>query len=74
MVQHLQIFDYVCLSSTILPGQFIEYVDEEHEHFTTQITIKNAKYIAPLVSCRNSRKYLIKMIRNVIENRHFIHV
>lgn len=49
MVQHLQMFDYIALGSDIQPGQFIEYVDEEHEHFTTKILVRNGKYIAPMV-------------------------
>lgn len=48
MVQHLQMFDYISLGSDIQPGQFIEYVDEEHEHFTTKILVRNGKYIAPM--------------------------
>ncbi|XP_065221869.1 mitochondrial enolase superfamily member 1-like isoform X2 [Planococcus citri] len=47
MVQHLQFFDYICLSATIQPGQFIEYVDDEHDHFTTEITISNGNYMPP---------------------------
>lgn len=50
MVQHLQIFDYISLSAKIRPGQFIEYVDEEHEHFTTTLNVKNGNYIAPEVT------------------------
>lgn len=32
MVQHLQVFDYICLSGTF-EDRMIEYVDHLHEHF-----------------------------------------
>ncbi|XP_034938624.1 mitochondrial enolase superfamily member 1-like [Chelonus insularis] len=46
MVQHLQMWDYICLSGTI-EKRIIEYVDQQHEHFETPTIIKNAQYIAP---------------------------
>lgn len=49
MVQHLQMWDYISLSGTE-EGRFIEYVDEQHEHFETELTLKNARYIPPRVS------------------------
>lgn len=48
MVQHLQLFDYVCLTGTT-EGRVIEYVDQQHEHFEDPTVIKNARYQAPKV-------------------------
>lgn len=49
MVQHLQIFDYICLSRTT-ENRYIEYVDQEHEHFEDPVKVKHGHYIAPTVS------------------------
>lgn len=48
MVQHLQMWDYVCLSGTT-ENRFIEYVDQQHEHFEDPVIIKNARYQVPKV-------------------------
>ncbi|XP_066995469.2 mitochondrial enolase superfamily member 1 isoform X2 [Anabrus simplex] len=47
MVQHLQMFDFVCLSGTS-EGRMIEYVDQEHEHFENPVVVRQAHYQAPL--------------------------
>ncbi|KAI5706440.1 hypothetical protein M8J75_008181 [Diaphorina citri] len=46
MVQHLQIFDYVCVSQS-LHNRLIEFVDQETSHFFYPVRIENAHYIAP---------------------------
>lgn len=46
MVQHLQIWDYVALSGST-EGRFIEYVDQQHEHFDSPLVVENAHYKAP---------------------------
>uniref|UniRef100_A0A8D8QCW7 Mitochondrial enolase superfamily member 1 n=1 Tax=Cacopsylla melanoneura TaxID=428564 RepID=A0A8D8QCW7_9HEMI len=46
MVQHLQVFDYICLSQT-LHHRLIEFVDQETSHFMHPVRIENAHYIAP---------------------------
>ncbi|KAL4716836.1 hypothetical protein ACJJTC_012647 [Scirpophaga incertulas] len=46
MVQHLQMWDYVSLSAS-MDGRFIEYVDQQHEHFSDPCIVENARYIAP---------------------------
>ncbi|XP_014222544.1 mitochondrial enolase superfamily member 1-like [Trichogramma pretiosum] len=46
MVQHLQMWDYICLSGT-LRNRMIEYVDQQHEHFENPTVIKNAHYMPP---------------------------
>lgn len=46
MVQHLQMWDYLSLSGTD-EGRYIEYVDEQHEHFTTPLEIYKGRYQMP---------------------------
>lgn len=46
MVQHLQMWDYVALSGTS-EGKFIEYIDQQHEHFVNPTIVENAHYLAP---------------------------
>ncbi|XP_065173962.1 mitochondrial enolase superfamily member 1-like [Atheta coriaria] len=45
MVQHLQMWDYLSLSGT-MEGRFIEYVDQQHEHFQDRLDVRNAHYQA----------------------------
>ena len=45
-VQHLSIFDYLCVS-TSLENRVIEYVDHLHEHFVDPVTIRNGRYQLP---------------------------
>ena len=40
LVQHLSIFDYVCVSGS-LEGRMIEYVDHLHEHFVDPVVIRD---------------------------------
>ncbi|KAG8233538.1 hypothetical protein J437_LFUL012781 [Ladona fulva] len=46
MVQHLQIFDYVCLTAT-MEGRLIESVDQQKDHFEYPAIVANAHYLAP---------------------------
>jgi L-fuconate dehydratase len=46
MVQHLQMWDYVALSGTS-EGRYIEYVDQQHEHFVNPTIVENACYMPP---------------------------
>lgn len=46
LVQHLSIFDYVCVSGS-LEGRMIEYVDHLHEHFLDPVVIRNGRYQVP---------------------------
>lgn len=48
MVQHLQIWDYICVSGTT-KGRLIEYVNHLSEHFKTPSKIVSCHYIAPKV-------------------------
>ncbi len=46
-VQHLSIFDYICVSGS-LDGRVIEYVDHLHEHFNDPVRVRNGRYAVPL--------------------------
>ncbi|MEA5503892.1 L-fuconate dehydratase [Halotia wernerae UHCC 0503] len=45
-VQHLSIFDYICVSGT-LENRFIEYVSHLHENFLDPVTIQKGHYMPP---------------------------
>lgn len=45
-VQHLSIFDYICVSVS-LENRVVEYVDHLHEHFIDPVIIKDCCYVAP---------------------------
>jgi L-fuconate dehydratase len=45
-VQHLSIFDYVCVSAS-LEDRIVEYVDHLHEHFVDPVVIRGGRYAAP---------------------------
>jgi len=46
-VQHLQIFDYICVSATT-ENRVIEYVDHLHEHFLDPCIVKDGNYMPPV--------------------------
>ncbi len=45
-VQHLSIFDYVCVSAS-LTDRVLEYVDHLHDHFLTPVHMRNGHYMPP---------------------------
>ena len=45
-VQHLAIFDFVCVSGT-MDKRVIEYVDHLHEHFLAPVVIRRGCYMPP---------------------------
>jgi L-fuconate dehydratase len=45
-VQHLAIFDYLCVSAS-LEDRIVEYVDHLHEHFLDPVVIRNGRYVVP---------------------------
>jgi len=45
-VQHLSIFDYVCVSAS-LEDRIVEYVDHLHEHFVDPVVIRAGRYVPP---------------------------
>lgn len=46
-VQHLSIFDYVCVSAS-LENRLLEYVDHLHEHFLDPVVMRNGCYMPPV--------------------------
>lgn len=46
-VQHLAIFDYLCVSAS-LEHRIVEYVDHLHEHFVHPVTMRGGRYMPPL--------------------------
>lgn len=46
LVQHLSIFDYVCLGAS-RDGRMVECVDHLHEHFLEPVRNRNGRYAAP---------------------------
>jgi L-fuconate dehydratase len=45
-VQHLAMFDYLCVSGT-MDNRVIEYVDHLHEHFVHPVVIRGGRYMPP---------------------------
>ena len=45
-VQHLAIFDYLCVSAS-LRDRIVEYVDHLHEHFVDPVVMRDGRYVAP---------------------------
>ncbi|GAC1515228.1 MAG: enolase C-terminal domain-like protein [Gemmatimonadaceae bacterium] len=45
-VQHLALFDYICVSGS-LEGRIVEYVDHLHEHFADPVVIRHGRYMPP---------------------------
>ena len=49
MIQHLQYWDYLSVSGT-KEERFIEFVDQQHEHFITPAVVELAHYIPPIAA------------------------
>jgi L-fuconate dehydratase len=47
-VQHLSMFDYICVSAS-LENRIVEYVDHLHEHFIDPVVIRDGRYMPPTV-------------------------
>jgi len=45
-VQHLSLFDYICVSGD-LTDRFVEYVDHLHEHFVDPAVTRHGRYVVP---------------------------
>jgi len=45
-VQHLSIFDYICVSAS-LEDRIAEYADHLHEHFVDPLVTKDGRYLPP---------------------------
>lgn len=46
LVQHLSMFDFVCVSGT-MENRMIEFADHLHEHMLSPVVIKGGRYMAP---------------------------
>ena len=64
-VQHLALFDYICVSAS-LENRVLEYVDHLHEHFLDPVVIKLGHYVPP-----TKPGYSITMKRESLERYHF---
>ncbi|KAF3428837.1 hypothetical protein E2986_06841 [Frieseomelitta varia] len=62
MVQHLQMWDFICLSAST-ENRVIEYIDQQHEHFENPVVVQNACYMPPI-----SPGYSTKFNENCIKN------
>jgi L-fuconate dehydratase len=60
-VQHLSLFDYICVSGS-LENRLLEYVDHLHEHFLDPVRMQNGRYMPP-----SRPGYSIEMKRDSIE-------
>ena len=45
-VQHLSVYDYVCVSGT-MEGRMTEFADHLHEHFLAPVVLRNGCYVVP---------------------------
>jgi L-fuconate dehydratase len=45
-VQHLAMFDYLCVSAS-LEDRIVEYVDHLHEHFRDPVVVRDGRYMPP---------------------------
>lgn len=45
-VQHLSMFDYICVSAS-LENRIVEFVDHLHEHFLDPVRMQNGRYMPP---------------------------
>jgi L-fuconate dehydratase len=65
LVQHLSIFDYVCVSGT-LDNRVTEFVDHLHEHFVDPCVVENGSYALP-----NQPGYSAEIFQNSINEFTF---
>ena len=66
-VQHLSIFDYICVSGS-LENHILEYVNHLHEHFIHPVVIRNGRYMPPVAP-----GYSIEMRRESLIEYSFPH-
>lgn len=65
MVQHLQFWDYICLNGDH-NGKWIEYVDQQHEHFKVPTNVQNAAYHPP-----SAPGYNTEMFESTLKDHEF---
>ncbi len=66
-VQHLSIFDYLCVSAS-LEGRVTEYVDHLHEHFTDPVRVRRGRYLVP-----ERPGYSAEILEQTLTNYHYPH-
>ncbi len=64
-VQHLSIFDYVCVGAS-LENRLLEFVDHLHEHFLDPVRMRNGRYMPP-----ERPGYSIEMKRESLDAHEF---
>lgn len=64
-VQHLSIFDYICVSAS-LEDRMLEYSAHLHEHFADPVVIEDGHYKAPLVP-----GYSVRMLPETLKTYAF---
>lgn len=64
-VQHLSMFDYICVSAS-LQDRLLEYVDHLHEHFLQPVVMKNGRYLPP-----SNPGYSIEMRKESLDEYEF---
>jgi len=66
-VQHLQMFDYICLSAS-MTDRVIEFADHLHEHFVDPVCLRNGRYLPP-----QQPGYSIQMKAESLRDYHYPH-
>lgn len=66
-VQHLSIFDYLCVSAS-LEDRVIEYVDHLHEHFLDPVVICDGRYMPPTAPGYSIEMYQASLARYAYPN------
>jgi len=66
-VQHLSIFDYICVCAS-LDHRILEYVDHLHEHFFDPVLMKHGRYMPP-----EAPGYSITMLPESLDRYEYPH-
>jgi len=66
-VQHLSIFDYICVGAS-LDHRILEYVDHLHEHFFDPVLMKHGRYMPP-----EAPGYSITMLPESLDRYEYPH-
>lgn len=61
-VQHLQMFDYICISGS-MTDRVVEFADHLHEHFVDPVRLENGRYVLP-----QQPGYSIQMTAETLED------
>jgi L-fuconate dehydratase len=71
IVQHLSMFDFVAVSTT-LEGRMIEFVDHLHEHFVTPVDVRVGRYWPPLTPGSGAEMLLLSRQRYSVDEKHAV--